>query len=437
MPYFRYMTSLEQLYHYFRQSTGVCTDTRQLKPGNLFFALRGEHFDGNKFAARALEAGASYAVVDDSQVAQNERYLAVPDVLESLQQLATHHRQQLGLPVVALTGSNGKTTTKELIREVLATRYRVWATPGNLNNHIGVPLTLLSIPPGSEIAVVEMGANHMGEIAALCQIARPTHGLITNIGKAHLEGFGSLEGVLRAKSELYDFLIKNEGVIFVNSDDPMLMNMAKRIKNPVFYNNPGDFYHGELIEANPFVVFKADNGETVHTQLPGAYNFKNIAAALCVGKYFEVDATAANRAVAEYVPQNNRSQFLTRGSNRIILDAYNANPISMQAALDNLAAMQHPAKIVILGDMLELGADSQKEHRLLGERVAAIQPEQALFCGPESRAAAAACPDSLYFANKAELTTWLQQHPLQNKLILIKASRGMGLETLLDVLPDH
>ena len=431
------MTSLEQLYHHFRQSTGVCTDTRQLKAGNLFFALRGEHFDGNKFADRALEAGASYAVVDDPAVVQGERYLLVPNVLDSLQQLASHHRQQLGLPVIALTGSNGKTTTKELIREVLATRYRVWATPGNLNNHIGVPLTLLRIPAGSEIAVVEMGANHIGEIAALCQIARPTHGLITNIGKAHLEGFGSLEGVLRGKSELYDFLIKNEGVIFVNSDDPMLMNMTKRMKNPVFYNNPGDFYHGELIEANPFVVFKADNGETVQTQLPGGYNFKNIAAALCIGKYFEVDAAAANRAVAEYVPQNNRSQFLTRGSNRIILDAYNANPISMQAALNNLAAMQRPAKMVILGDMLELGADSQKEHQLLGERVAAMQPEQALFCGPESRAAADACPGSLYFANKAELTTWLQQHPPQNKLILIKASRGMGLETLLEVLPDH
>jgi UDP-N-acetylmuramoyl-tripeptide--D-alanyl-D-alanine ligase len=401
---------------------------------SIFFALTGENFDGNKFAAEALKAGAKYVVVDNPGVVENDSYLLVADVLTALQELATYHRQKLNIHVIGLTGSNGKTTTKELIREVLLTKFKVIATEGNLNNHIGVPLTLLRITNDTEIGIIELGANHIGEIAALCDIAQPTHGLITNIGKAHLEGFGSFEGVLRAKSELYNYLIQHDGIVFVNSADEVLTNMTKRIKDPVFYNNPGDFYECQLLSANPYVQLETEDGNVIKTNLIGTYNFKNMAAALCVGKYFKVDADAANEAIANYTPQNNRSQIINTASNQIILDAYNANPVSMQAALETIKAMEHPNKVVILGDMFELGDDTDIEHKRIAKDAINMSLAKAIFCGEASAKAACKIEGLISFTTKEDLADYLTNNPIQNSLILIKASRGMGLETLIDKL---
>lgn len=434
------MIDKQKLYEKFLDSSGVSTDTRKISPDSIFFALTGENFDGNKFAAQALDKGAKYAVVDNPEVVENNKFLLVEDVLTALQALATYYRHTLNIPIIGLTGSNGKTTTKELIREVLSTKFKVIATEGNLNNHIGVPLTLLRITKETEIGIIEMGANHIGEIAALCDMAQPTHGLITNIGKAHLEGFGNYEGVLRAKSELYNYLIQHNGIVFINSDDEVLTNMSKRIKDPVFYNNTGDYYECQLVSANPYIQLETGAGEHVHTKLIGTYNFKNIATALCVGKYFNIDADAANNAVANYLPQNNRSQIINTATNQIILDAYNANPISMKAALDTLAAMNHDNKVVILGDMFELGDDTAIEHEKIVEYVTQMKVGTTLFCGKAFTRATtnydvtAEGNEASYFDTKDELAQYLTSNPLVNALILIKASRGMGLETLVDKL---
>lgn len=428
------MISTDQLYKKFLESSGVSTDTRKIENNSIFFALKGENFDANNFASDALKDGAKYAVVDDPVVVDGDAYLLVNDVLTALQELASYHRKELGIPIIGLTGSNGKTTTKELIREVLATKFNVSATTGNFNNHIGVPLTLLGMTKNTELGVVEMGANHIGEIAALCEIAQPTHGLITNIGKAHLEGFGSYEGVVRAKSELYHYLIQYEGVVFINSDDPVLTNMSKRTKDPVFYNNAGDFYQCELISANPYVVYTNEGGAKVETKLIGAYNFKNIATALCLGKYFKVDEDLANKAIANYIPENNRSQILNTETNQIILDAYNANPISMKAALDNIAAMDHGNKVVILGDMFELGDDTDLEHENIVKQISGMELSNAILCGKASAKASKNKSSINKFETKAELSGYLKHNPIKDALILIKASRGMGLETLAEYL---
>jgi len=428
------MINTQQLYKKFLESTGVSTDTRKIEEKAIFFALKGENFDGNQYAADALKSGAKYVVVDNAEVVEDERFLLVDDVLTSLQMLATYHRNLMRIPVIGLTGSNGKTTTKELIREILATKYNVVATAGNFNNHIGVPLTLLRITQETELAIIEMGANHIGEIATLCEIAQPTHGLITNIGKAHLEGFGNYEGVIRAKSELYHYLIEHNGVVFINSEDPVLKNMSKRIKEPIFYNNTGDYYTCKLISANPYVELITEESQHVQTNLIGTYNFKNIAAALCLGKYFKVKPAAANTAIADYVPENNRSQIINTKSNQIILDAYNANPISMKAALDNLEAMDHPNKVVILGDMFELGSDSDLEHKKIVEQVKQMDLSLKIFCGQASARAAANYDATSYFATKDKLVEYLKEKPITDKLILIKASRGMGLETIVEYL---
>ncbi len=428
------MIEISDLHKRFLRSTGICTDTRKIESDNLFFALKGDNFDGNQYAAKALDNGACYAVVDSPDVVLDDRFILVNDSLKTLQDLATHHRLSLNIPIFSLTGSNGKTTTKELIREVLATKYKVSATEGNLNNHIGVPLTLLKMTPETEIGVVEMGANHVGEIAALAEIARPDAGLITNIGKAHLEGFGGYEGVLRGKTELYNFIIKAKGQIFINSDDAVLMNMAKRMIEPKFYNNPGDFLECEMIASSPFVKYKSENGTLVETQLIGEYNFKNIAAALCVGKYFEVDLSDANEAIASYIPENNRSQIKITERNKIILDAYNANPNSMHGALDNLAAMEHPKKVAILGDMFELGADEALEHESLMNIAISLNLDQVLVCGKASFKAASDKPGIHAFSDRAKLVEYLNQNPINDALILIKASRGMALEVLIDSL---
>ncbi|TAE30455.1 MAG: UDP-N-acetylmuramoyl-tripeptide--D-alanyl-D-alanine ligase [Cytophagales bacterium] len=431
------MIAIPDLYKKFLECTGVSTDTRSITPDCLFVALRGPSFNANSFALDALTKGARYAVVDDPAVAaQDPRCLLVADGLTALQDLARHHRQTLTIPVVGLTGSNGKTTTKELIAGVLSKKYALYATQGNLNNHIGVPLTVLSLNEQHELAVVEMGANHQQEIALLSSICQPTHGLITNVGKAHLEGFGGIEGVRIGKGELYDYLARTGGTVFVNASDPVLMDMYRQRQgfgNAVFYlenNQP------ELLSESPVVVYRTGTpdraeGREVTTHLPGRYNFMNMAAALAIGEHFGVETDEAHHAIADYNPTNNRSQVVTKGTNTILLDAYNANPSSMAAAIQQF--MQQPAqrKLVILGDMYELGDDSPAEHEALGELVAQGNFDVVILSGKDMKYALEHLPRAYYFPDKFSLHNWIIDHPMQNTHILIKGSRGMKLETVV------
>jgi UDP-N-acetylmuramoyl-tripeptide--D-alanyl-D-alanine ligase len=425
---------IEKLYEIFKESNKISTDTRQILPGSVFFALRGDKFNANEFAAQALEKGARCVVIDDPAFQINDRCWLVDDSLKALQALAKYHRSKLTIPVIGLTGSNGKTTSKELLSAVLSKKFNTYATRGNLNNHIGVPLTILSIDSSCELAVIEMGANHVGEIALLCSIANPSHGFITNIGKAHIGTFGGFENIIRGKSELYQHLIDHEGTVFINSQNSILANMAKRFKNPYFYPAPGDYYHAELLEADPFIRFIAENGAEVQTQLIGAYNFENIAAALCIGKFFGVDAGDANRAVAEYIPANMRSQVIKKGSNTIILDAYNANPSSMEAAILNLAGMQTPNRVVILGDMFELEEEAEKEHQRIGLLLNEKKINQVYLCGQLMKSAKNEIPSARYFEKKEALMEELKKNPIHDSIILVKASRGIGLESIVDFL---
>ncbi len=424
---------IEEIYNLFTQSTGVSTDTRQIKKGSIFFALKGDNSNGNTFANKAIEQGAAIAIIDDASIEPSDRIILVEDVLGTLQNLATHHRNQFDIPVIGITGSNGKTTTKELIASVLSVKYKVHYTQGNFNNHLGVPLTLLAMPLDTKIAVIEMGANHIGEIADLCKIANPNYGIITNIGKAHLEGFGSIEGVLRAKSELYQHIISKGETVFINSQDETLNNMSKRFSKPIKYPIKGDFMECTFLGANPFVQFEVNNNKYT-SQLIGKYNFDNIAGALAIATYFNVPVKKSAEAITNYIPSNNRSQVIKSNSNTLILDAYNANPGSMKAAVENFAAMEADSKMVILGDMLELGSDSAKEHEALGRLVASKNFNGIFFCGTEIKKAAPKCIGSLYFKTKSELSNYLTTNPLTNTTVLIKASRGIGLETLVDIL---
>lgn len=425
---------IEKLYSRFLASTGISTDTRKIAPGSMFFALKGDKFNANEFAQQALDKGASCVVVDEEQYQVNEQCVFVADTLTTLQQLARHHRSKLTIPVIGLTGSNGKTTSKELVNAVLSAKYRTYATKGNLNNHIGVPLTLLAIDQSVEIAVVEMGANHLGEIALLCSIANPTHGFITNIGKAHIGTFGGYENIIRAKSELYQHLITHNGVVFINSQNEILANMAKRFKDPLFYPSMGDYYRCTLLGADPFIRIQAENGEEVQTNLVGTYNFENIAAALCIGKYFEVDATKANEAVRQYEPGNMRSQLVKKGGNTIILDAYNANPSSMKAAIENMAAMNVAVKALILGDMFELEGEAESEHRNVGKLLKTHAFDRVLLCGKLMKSAQEEYPDAKLFETKDALVEELKSHPLKDATVLVKASRGIGLETVVEYI---
>jgi len=427
-------TVIENLYTRFSETGVVSTDTRKITHGSVFFALKGDKFNANEFAAEALEKGASLAVIDEEKFRKGDRYLLVENVLNTLQQLARHHRDQLKIPVIALTGSNGKTTSKELANAVLLKKFKTLATRGNLNNHIGVPLTILSIDPSVELAVVEMGANHLGEIALLCQIANPTHGFITNIGKAHIGTFGGFENIVRAKSELYEHLLSNKGVVFVNSLNSVLVELAKPFDHPVYYPARGDFYHAEMISADPLVKIEADNGEEVQTQLIGSYNFENIACALCLGKFFGVDPHLANRAVAAYSPANMRSQQMQRGTNTIILDAYNANPSSMKAAIESMASMKAENKVLILGDMFELETEADREHREIGKIIREKGFRNIYLCGSLFKAALHEIPYAKYFVRKEELIQELKQFPVTGAVVLVKASRGIGLETIVEFL---
>lgn len=426
--------TIDDLYQKFLGATGVSTDTRQIAPGSLFFALKGERFNANEFAAQALEKGASYAIIDDAGYRVDERCLLVHDVLQTLQQLARHHRAQLRIPVVGLTGSNGKTTSKELLSAVLSKKFKTYATRGNLNNHIGVPLTLLAIDSTHEIAVVEMGANHLGDIALLCSIAQPTHGFITNIGKAHIGTFGGFDNIVRGKTELYQHLISTSGTVFINSQNPILANMAKRFERPFLYPAAGDYYHATLVGADPFLTVKTENGDVITTNLLGAYNFENIAVALCIGKFFGVPDVDANRAVAAYTPSNMRSQVVQKGTNTIILDAYNANPTSMQAAIENLADMKASRKVLILGDMFELEEEAEKEHRALGELIRDREFAEIYLCGNLITAAKKELPRAKHFYRKEDLMAELGKNPIDHATILVKASRGVGLETVVEML---
>jgi UDP-N-acetylmuramoyl-tripeptide--D-alanyl-D-alanine ligase len=432
-------TPTNTLYDIYLTGAKICTDTRKITPGCIFFALKGDNFDGNKYAAEALEKGAAYAVADDPEVVTDNRFLLVEDVLAALQDLARHHRKTFTFPVIALTGSNGKTTTKELISKVLSMKYNTYATQGNLNNHIGVPLTILSVDTSKhEMAVIEMGANHQEEIALLSSIAQPTHGLITNIGKAHLEGFGGIAGIVKGKGELFDFLSKKKGTVFVNAQNEVTMEMVSKRRafgDIVFYCSENSPVNPVLVQESPFVIFKANNGKTVNTNLPGQYNFDNICAALAVGKYFDVADEDANEAVAGYQPDNNRSQIVRKGTNTVIMDAYNANPSSMAAAITNFAHLDAPRKMLILGDMFELGDAAPEEHLALGRQIASEKFDIVILSGKLMQHALPALPKAYYFPDKFSLHNWVMDNPQENTSILIKGSRGMALESVLGMMP--
>ncbi|HNZ70055.1 MAG: UDP-N-acetylmuramoyl-tripeptide--D-alanyl-D-alanine ligase [Prolixibacteraceae bacterium] len=426
-----------QLYQLFQSHPLVTTDSRRVLPGAMFFALKGENFDGNRFAVSALSAGAACAVVDDPAVVADERFILTGDVLKTLQDLAAYHRRNLNLPIVAITGTNGKTTTKELIAAILAKKYRVGYTRENLNNHIGVPLTLLSMTPETEIGIVEMGANHPGEIDFLCRIANPDFGLITNVGKAHLEGFGSFEGVLKTKSELYRYLEEKGGTIFINGENPILRAAAGEGLEKVWYGKGEDgLVCGEATGSLPFLGVKARIGHagmTVETRLAGGYNLENVLAAMAVGSYFQVSPEEIKSAVEGYIPSNNRSQWISTGSNEIIMDAYNANPGSMTASIRNFLEIPHLRKLFILGDMLELGAASKEEHQRIVNLLAENVKEGVWLTGT-SFDATSRPPGFLSFPETTSLADYIRANPPSESLILIKGSRGMQLEKLVSLL---
>ena len=422
------------LYARYLMHRSITTDSRRVPSNAIFFALKGPNFDGNVFAEQAIANGAAYAVIDRAQYKKDNRYILVDDALVALQRLAQHHRRQLRIPVVGITGSSGKTTTKELVQAALGCRYFTTVTKGNLNNHIGVPLTVLAMNDQTEIGVVEMGANHVGEIAQRCEIAMPTHGLITNVGHVHLEGFGSFEGVVKGKSELYDYLHQHNGVVFINSTDPVLGRMAKRFTQPITYPQQQDFYHCKLVEENPFVVYQGEDGQAISTHLLGKYNFCNIAAALCMAKYFGVDEVEANQAIQAYQPSKNRSQIVKKGSNTILLDAYNANLASIKGAIRALHLIPSAHKVLILGDMAELGEESEVAHQALGHFTTQAVYEEVLLCGPHMIAAKEANPSALHFLKKEDLIIYLKQQAFKNTAFLIKGSRFLQLETLVELI---
>lgn len=416
---------IEQLYHLYTQNYLIDTDTRNIRKGSIFFALKGDNFNGNKFAEDALKNGASFAIIDEDVYNQHPNTILVNNVLETLQKLAKYHRNQLKIPIISLTGSNGKTTTKELINCVLSKKYKTIATTGNLNNHIGVPLTLLRINPTTQIGIIEMGANHLNEIEFLSNIARPDFGLITNFGKAHLEGFGSVEGVIKAKSELYDFLKATNGIAFVNSEDAIQLKQSKGIKTITFNNNEIQF-----IEVNPFVKVKFKD-ISIQSKLIGKYNYNNIAAAIAIGNYFKVSINDIKNAIENYEPANNRSQIINKGTLKIILDAYNANPSSMIAALENFSALKDKHKIVILGDMFELGENSKEEHQQITDLASSLNFDNLILIGKAFSAINA--KNALTYTCFEDFKASNKDLNLKNATLLIKGSRGMSLERILNL----
>lgn len=425
--------TIKALHQLFLASDAISTDTRKVAKNDMFFALKGEHFNGNKFAKQALENGAKYALIDEENYLESEKTILVDDVLQTLQKLAAFHRQYLNIPILALTGSNGKTTTKELINTCLSQKYQTTATLGNLNNHIGVPLTLLSMTSDTEIGIVEMGANHLKEIEFLCEIAQPDFGYITNFGKAHLEGFGSLEGVVKAKTELYQFLVKHNKTIFINTDDPKQVTHSSQANTISFGKGMNNDCSIIYIEAQPFVKLEY-NGLKIQSQLIGSYNFNNIAAAIAIAHYFEVPDVDIKSAIEAYSPKNNRSQIIEKGTNQIILDAYNANPTSMQAALTNFHTIQAPFKMAILGDMFELGTEAEKEHQHLVSFAEELDIDALVFIGENFFKTKSSKSKIKRYPSFEAYTKDISELNLNEASLLIKGSRGMALERILDLI---
>ncbi|MFD2550193.1 UDP-N-acetylmuramoyl-tripeptide--D-alanyl-D-alanine ligase [Bizionia sediminis] len=425
---------IHTLHKYFLNCSAACTDTRNISKNSMFFALKGTHFDGNSFAAEALKLGAKYVVIDNPQYAVNEQTIVVNSVLETLQNLATYHRHYLGIPILALTGSNGKTTTKELINGVLSQQFKTSATKGNLNNHIGVPLTLLAMTTDTEIGIVEMGANHQKEIAFLCNIAQPDYGYITNFGKAHLEGFGGVDGVIKGKSEMYDYLITHNKYIFINADDPIQVSKTKTARIIPFGTKKNQKYTLiTLLEANPFVCVKFKD-QVINSHLIGAYNFNNIAAAISIGLYFKVPFKSIKKAIELYVPTNNRSQIISREKTTLILDAYNANPSSMAAALHHFALQKETPKTAILGDMFELGSASEEEHDAISSLAVSLPIDQIILIGSHFFQTKTTHAKIERYKTFNDFKTNFKPQALMGGLTLIKGSRGMALERVLDLI---
>jgi UDP-N-acetylmuramoyl-tripeptide--D-alanyl-D-alanine ligase len=424
--------SIEELYERYLQYPSVQTDTRKLKAGDIFFALKGDNFNGNSFAKQAIESGAAYAVIDEVNSEIPGKTILVDDVLKTLQQLAKHHRQQFKIPFLAITGSNGKTTTKELIHAVLSSTYKTYTTEGNLNNHIGIPLTILKIKKDAEMAVIEMGANHRKEIEGYCKYTLPTHGLITNCGKAHLEGFGGVEGVRKGKAELYDFLRVNNGTAFVMWDYDYLQNMSKGISTIIKYGTSGADIEGKIVQSEPFLEADITKGSfrgSIKTRLVGDYNFPNVLAALAIADFFKVPAGKIKSSVENYSPSNSRSQLLENGTNKIILDAYNANPSSMQLAIENFAKLHADKKVLMLGAMAELGAESLEEHELIVDLIKKNKWAEVVLVGGDFQKINHSFKS---FANAAGAKEWLKLQNFEHTYFLIKGSRSMQMEKLLD-----
>lgn len=430
------MTNLSELYDLYLNSSSVSIDSRSVMPGAIFFGLKGDQFDGNKFAGQALDNGAAFAIVDDPDCCIGNRFILVRNSLETLQQLAAVHREKMDVIVIAITGSNGKTTTKELTGAVLSTSFNTVVTPGNLNNHIGVPLILLTLDSKTEFAVVEMGANHPGEIASLCEIACPNYGLITNIGKAHLEGFGGYQGVIRAKSELYQYIRKTNGTVFYNLEDKLLSELSAGINRISYGISDQADCRGMLVSSYPELKVNwqclGEMGE-IETHMPGEYNFENIMAAICVSSFFKVQSDKIKHAVGSYIPANNRSQQMDTGRNKLVLDAYNANPSSMRAALENFYRMPGMDKMVILGDMMELGEYSAAEHSAIVSLLGNMLFDNIILIGGHFLGVSDSL-DAMCFSDTMEAADWLAKNPPKGKTILLKGSRKMELEKLLSIL---
>jgi UDP-N-acetylmuramoyl-tripeptide--D-alanyl-D-alanine ligase len=420
---------IQELYTIFLQHPSIQTDTRSLKKGDIFFALKGPTFNGNKFAEQALQSGAAYVIIDEVIDYKDDRIIKTNNVLETLQQLAKYHRQQFNIPFIAITGSNGKTTTKELVHEVLATTYKTYTTKGNLNNHIGIPLTILSVQKDAEISVIEMGANHQKEIEGYCDYCMPTHGIITNIGKAHLEGFGGEEGVKKGKGELFDYLRAHDGTVFIMNEYEHLKEISKGIAEVITYGTIDADVVGTINKSNEFLEVSIKKGPTIKTNLVGDYNLPNVLVAVSVGKYFKVADEKIKNALENYIPSNSRSQLIERGGNKIILDAYNANPTSMKAAIENFAKMTGNKKVLLLGGMAELGNESLKEHEGIIELINKFTWDAVVLVGGDFNKIA---NKFVYFNNSSEAKDWLHQQNFTNTTLLVKGSRSMQMEKVLE-----
>lgn len=426
--------NIQDIHNLFLQCKSVSIDTRKIEKDSMFFAIKGENFDANTFASKALELGALFVIIDNASYFIDERTILVENSLETLQELAKFHRSYLKLPIVALTGSNGKTTTKELINVVLSKKFKTKATVGNLNNHIGVPLTLLSFSKETEIGIVEMGANHKKEIEFLCELAQPDYGYITNFGKAHLEGFGGVEGVIQGKSEMYQYLLKNKKLAFVNLEDSIQIEKSKGIEIFTFgINKEQSNLNIKNVEANPFVIINYENFN-VQSHLIGLYNANNINAAVAIGKYFKVDETDIKQAIENYIPENNRSQLLKKGSNQIILDAYNANPSSMAVAITNFLQLENRSKVMILGDMFELGNESQQEHKIIVDSLSNQESSVCYLIGKDFYQNKVSNKNIHFFETFDAFAEYLKTIHFDENTILIKGSRGMALERTLEYI---